>query len=59
LASTAWQRFKRRARAGAGQRHGTTVARFILMNLSAFGLDNKNDAFLPTDEQIECTVGES
>ena len=33
---------------------------FILMNLSAFGLDNKNDVFLPTDEphgQIECTVG--
>ena len=33
---------------------------FILMNLSAFGLDNNNDIFLPTDEphgQIECTVG--
>jgi urate oxidase len=33
---------------------------FILMNLSAFGMDNKNDVFLPTDEphgQIECTVG--
>jgi len=33
---------------------------FILMNLSAFGLDNDNDVFLPTDEphgQIECTVG--
>jgi urate oxidase len=33
---------------------------FILMNLSAFGLDNSNDVFLPTDEphgQIECTVG--
>jgi urate oxidase len=33
---------------------------FIPMNLSAFGLDNKNDVFLPTDEphgQIECTVG--
>jgi urate oxidase len=33
---------------------------FILMNLSAFGLDNHNDVFLPTDEphgQIECTVG--
>ena len=33
---------------------------FILMNLSAFGLDNKNQVFLPTDEphgQIECTVG--
>ena len=32
----------------------------ILMNLSAFGLDNNNDVFLPTDEphgQIECTVG--
>jgi urate oxidase len=32
---------------------------FILMNLSAFGLDNNNDVFLPTDEphgQIECTV---
>ena len=30
------------------------------MNLSAFGLDNNNDVFLPTDEphgQIECTVG--
>jgi len=23
---------------------------FILMNLSAFGLDNNNDVFLPTDE---------
>jgi urate oxidase len=33
---------------------------FILMNLSAFGPDNNNDVFLPTDEphgQIECTVG--
>ena len=33
---------------------------FLLMNLSAFGLDNKNQVFLPTDEphgQIECTVG--
>ena len=33
---------------------------FILMNLSAFGMDNNNDVFLPTDEphgQIECTVG--
>ena len=33
---------------------------FIPMNLSAFGLDNNNDVFLPTDEphgQIECTVG--
>jgi urate oxidase len=33
---------------------------FILMNLTAFGLDNNNDVFLPTDEphgQIECTVG--
>jgi urate oxidase len=33
---------------------------FILMNLAAFGLDNNNDVFLPTDEphgQIECTVG--
>jgi urate oxidase len=33
---------------------------FIPMNLSAFGLDNDNDVFLPTDEphgQIECTVG--
>jgi urate oxidase len=33
---------------------------FILMNLKAFGLDNSNDVFLPTDEphgQIECTVG--
>jgi urate oxidase len=33
---------------------------YILMNLSAFGLDNSNDVFLPTDEphgQIECTVG--
>jgi urate oxidase len=33
---------------------------FILMNLKAFGLDNNNDVFLPTDEphgQIECTVG--
>ena len=32
----------------------------ILTNLSAFGLDNSNDVFLPTDEphgQIECTVG--
>jgi urate oxidase len=33
---------------------------FLLMNLSAFGMDNHNDVFLPTDEphgQIECTVG--
>jgi urate oxidase len=33
---------------------------FIPMNLSAFGLNNNNDVFLPTDEphgQIECTVG--
>ena len=33
---------------------------YILMNLSAFGLDNNNEVFLPTDEphgQIECTVG--
>jgi urate oxidase len=33
---------------------------YILLNLSAFGLDNKNDLFQPTDEphgQIECTVG--
>lgn len=33
---------------------------YIPMNLSAFGMDNKNDVFLPTDEphgQIECTVG--
>jgi urate oxidase len=33
---------------------------FIPLNLSAFGLDNRNDVFLPTDEphgQIECTVG--
>ena len=33
---------------------------YILLNLSPFGLDNKNDVFLPTDEphgQIECTVG--
>ena len=33
---------------------------YILMNLSAFGMDNHNDVFLPTDEphgQIECTVG--
>jgi urate oxidase len=33
---------------------------FIPMNLSAFGLDNNNDVFLPTDEphgQIECTMG--
>jgi urate oxidase len=32
----------------------------IPINLSAFGLDNNNDVFLPTDEphgQIECTVG--
>ncbi|PAY08397.1 urate oxidase [Bradyrhizobium sp. UFLA03-84] len=32
---------------------------FIPMNLSAFGLDNNNQVFLPTDEphgQIECTV---
>ena len=33
---------------------------FILMNLSAFSMDNNNDLFLPTDDphgQIECTVG--
>jgi urate oxidase len=33
---------------------------FIPISLSAFGLDNNNDVFLPTDEpygQIECTVG--
>ena len=33
---------------------------FIPMNLSAFGLDNNNDVFLPTDGphgQIECAVG--
>ena len=33
---------------------------FIPINLSAFGLDNNNNVFLPTDEphgQIECTVG--
>jgi urate oxidase len=33
---------------------------YLLMNLAAFGLDNNNDVFLPTDEphgQIECTVG--
>ncbi len=33
---------------------------YILMDLSPFGLDNKNQVFLPTDEphgQIECTVG--
>jgi urate oxidase len=33
---------------------------YILMNLGPFGLDNKNQVFLPTDEphgQIECTVG--
>ena len=33
---------------------------YILMNLAAFGMDNNNDVFLPTDEphgQIECTVG--
>jgi urate oxidase len=33
---------------------------FIPLKLSAFGLDNNNDVFLPTDEphgQIECTVG--
>jgi urate oxidase len=32
---------------------------YILMNLSAFGMDNSNAVFLPTDEphgQIECTV---
>jgi urate oxidase len=32
---------------------------YLLVNLSAFGLDNKNELFLPTDEphgQIECTV---
>ncbi|MET0677007.1 MAG: factor-independent urate hydroxylase [Bradyrhizobium sp.] len=35
---------------------------FIPINLAAFGLDNNNDVFLPTDEphgQIECTVGRS
>jgi urate oxidase len=33
---------------------------YLLINLSAFGLDNANQVFLPTDEphgQIECTVG--
>jgi urate oxidase len=33
---------------------------YLLVNLSAFGLDNNNQVFLPTDEphgQIECTVG--
>jgi urate oxidase len=33
---------------------------YLPMNLAAFGLDNNNDVFLPTDEphgQIECTVG--
>jgi urate oxidase len=33
---------------------------YIPMNLSAFGIENKNEVFLPTDEphgQIECTVG--
>jgi urate oxidase len=33
---------------------------YILMNLGAFGIDNQNQVFLPTDEphgQIECTVG--
>ena len=33
---------------------------YLLMNLSAFNLDNNNVVFLPTDEphgQIECTVG--
>jgi urate oxidase len=33
---------------------------YILMDLSAFGLDNNSQVFLPTDEphgQIECTVG--
>jgi urate oxidase len=33
---------------------------YILLNLSALGMDNNNDSFLPTDEphgQIECTVG--
>ena len=33
---------------------------YIPINLTAFGLDNNNDVFLPTDEphgQIECTVG--
>jgi urate oxidase len=32
---------------------------YIPLNLTAFGLDNPNIAFLPTDEphgQIECTV---
>lgn len=32
---------------------------YLLINLSSFGLDNKNQVFLPTDEphgQIECTV---
>lgn len=33
---------------------------YLLINLSAFDLDNQNQVFLPTDEphgQIECTVG--
>lgn len=33
---------------------------YLLMNLEAFGLDNDNAVFLPTDEphgQIECTIG--
>jgi urate oxidase len=33
---------------------------YLLVNLAPFGLDNKNQVFLPTDEphgQIECTVG--
>jgi urate oxidase len=33
---------------------------YLLINLEPFGLDNKNQVFVPTDEphgQIECTVG--
>jgi urate oxidase len=33
---------------------------YLLMNLSPFGIDNRNEVFLPTDEphgQIECTIG--
>jgi urate oxidase len=33
---------------------------YLLVNLAPFGLDNRNQVFLPTDEphgQIECTVG--
>jgi len=33
---------------------------YLLINLTPFQLDNKNQVFLPTDEphgQIECTVG--